>query len=92
MKPYWQELIQQVERIRLYVKPGIEYNVMQLDHFVFDQAGNAIAAALQIHGAAKFFDRLRERSIESNPKYKRLVDLYGKKGEKHDNIKNGSAG
>ena len=65
---------------------------MQLDHFVFDQAGNAIAAALQIHGAAKFFDRLRERSIESNPKYKRLVDLYGKKGEKHDNIKNGSAG
>lgn len=92
LKSYWEELIQQAGRIRLYVKPGIEYNIMQLDHFVFDQAGNAIAAAFQIHGAAKFFDRLRERSIESNPKYKRLLDLYGKKGEKHDNIKNGSAG
>lgn len=79
MKDYWADLIEQVGRIVLYVKPGLEYNIMQLDHFVFDQAGNAIAAALQIHGPVKFFDRLRERGTIENPKYKRLVDLYGKK-------------
>lgn len=77
MKAYWEELIAQVERIKLYVKPGMEYNIMQLDHFVFDQAGNAIAAALKIHGAVRFFDRLKSRGVEMNPKYGRLVELYG---------------
>ena len=77
MKAYWEELIAQVERIKLYVKPGMEYNIMQLDHFVFDQAGNAIVAALKIHGAVRFFDRLKSRGVEMNPKYGRLVELYG---------------
>lgn len=83
-KTYWQDLIDGVGAIRLYVKPGTEYNIMQLDHFVFDQAGNAISAALAIHGAAKFFDRLHQRSTSGNPKYDRLIDQYGGKKGTHE--------
>ena len=88
-KGYWEDLIEQVGRIMLYVKPGLEYNIMQLDHFVFDQAGNAIAAALEIHGAAKFFDRLKSRGTVDNPKYRKLVDEYGKKREKYPHVGQG---
>ena len=79
MKDYWENLIKQVGRIRLYVKPGIEYNIRQLDTFVFEQAGNAISAAVEIYGAPFFFRRIQERKVSENPKYRRLIEQYGKK-------------
>lgn len=82
MKPYWEDLIEQAGRIQLYVKPGIEYNIRQLDAFVFEQAGNAISAAIEIYGASFFLNKIRERDILENPKYKRLVEQYGKKKPK----------
>ena len=78
MKDYWENLIEQVGRIRLYVKPGIEYNIRQLDTFVFEQAGNAISAAVEIYGAPFFLRKIQERNISENPKYRRLVEQYGK--------------
>lgn len=79
MKDYWAELIGAVGRVRLFVKPGIEYNIMQLDNFVFSQAGNAISASIQIHGVNDFLHKLHERETTNNPKYERLVHLYGPK-------------
>lgn len=74
MKDYWAELIDQVGRIQLYVKPGIEYNIRQLDTFVFEQASNAIAAAFEIYGVPFCVNRIQHRNISENPKYKRLVE------------------
>jgi len=79
MKPYWEELIQQVGRITLYVKPGVEYNIQQLDNFVFGQAANAISAALQIYGVTFCVQKIRERKVMENPKYRRLVEEYEQK-------------
>lgn len=78
MKGYWSDLIDGIGKIQLYSAPGIEYNIMNLDRFVFDQAGNAISTALAIHGSTAFFDRLRRRTISSNPKYDRLLKEYGR--------------
>ena len=82
MKPYWEDLIEQAGRIRLYVKPGVEYNIGQLDAYVFGQAANAISAAIEIYGAPFFFDKIQNREISENVKYKRLVEQYGKKKSK----------
>ena len=76
MKPYWADLIEQVGRISLFVKPGIEYNIRQLDHYVFDQAVNAIGASIDIYGAPFFMEQIQKRRSD-NPKYKRLVEQYG---------------
>lgn len=78
MKPYWAELIEQVGRISLFVKPGIEYNIRKLDHFVFDMAVNPIGAAIDIYGAPFFMEQIQKRRSD-NSKYKRLVEQYGKK-------------
>lgn len=77
MKQYWADLIEGIEKIRLFTSPGIEYNLMKLDRYVFDQAGGAIQTAMAIHGPA-FFDKLRNRTVSSNPKYERLLKEYGR--------------
>lgn len=77
MKSYWSDLIAGVAAIRLFVKPGVDYNIGQLDNFVFNQASNAIFTALKIYGVPFFIDRINSRSVCDNPKYKRLIDLYG---------------
>lgn len=78
MKPYWADLIDRVGRISLFVKPGVEYNIRQLDHYVFDQAVNAIGASIDIYGAPFFMEQIRSRRRD-NPKYRRLIDQYGQK-------------
>lgn len=77
MKAYWEELIDQVGRISIFVKPGVEYNIRQLDHYVFDQAANAIGASIDIYGAPFFMEQIQKRRSD-NPKYRRLVEQYGK--------------
>lgn len=77
MKPYWADLIDQVERISIFVKPGVEYNIRQLDHYVFDQAANAIGASIDIYGAPFFMEQIQRRRSD-NPKYRKLVEQYGK--------------
>lgn len=79
MKEYWERLIDGISRIRLYVKPGEEYNIMQLDNFVFSQAGNAILTEIEILGLPEFFRRLQSRSQELPSKYKYLLYLYSPK-------------
>lgn len=83
MKPYWENLIEEAGRIRLYVKPGIEYNIGQLDTFVFDQAASAISAAFEVYGIPYCVGKIQDRKSKmmDNPKYRKLVQQYGRKGK-----------
>lgn len=87
MKQYWSDLVGAAEKISLYVKPGIEYNIMQLDNYVFGQAANAIDAALQIHGISGFIFHLNRRETAGNPKYDRLIEQYKHKKIEQKNLR-----
>lgn len=76
MKGYWLELLGTAARIRLYQKPGTEYNLYNLEQYVYRQAGNAISALLEIQGEELFKKKLQERGTYVNPKYRALVDQY----------------
>ena len=78
-KGYWADLIAAAERIQLYVKPGVEYNMAMLDRFVFQQAGNAVAAALEIYGVSGFCNQVRKRATKQNPKYEKLIKQFPRK-------------
>lgn len=79
MKPYWEKLLDGASRIRLYEKPGSDYNMINLENFVFKQAGNAIYTYLETHTMEQFLEGLRSRGTQLNPKYKSLLAQYGKK-------------
>lgn len=75
--PYWSDLVGTVACISLYVKPGTDYNIDRLEHFVFRQAGNAIDTYIQIKGEDAFKQNLQKRGTMKNPKYERLKNQYG---------------
>lgn len=82
MKPYWARFLDGAEKVKLFDKPGMEYNMSNLENFVFRQAGNAISAYLEICGEEIFRQRLKERGTAMNPKYTELIRRYRKDGEK----------
>lgn len=72
-KSYWNKLLDDSGKISIYVKPGLDYNLERLNNYVFNQAGNAIDAAIAIHGVVGFHNMVAERKTKRNPKYKEVV-------------------
>ena len=77
LKSHWSDFLHDAQRISIYQAPGMDYNMDKLKKFVFNQAGNASAAYIQINGLEDFIQHLENRPVRSNPKYDRLVELYG---------------
>lgn len=86
LKPYWDELIGAAGKIRLYEKPGEEYNIFNLQHFVYDMAQGAAWTLMQIEGKDKFLDSMSKRPANLNPKYKRMLDKYGRREESENSL------
>ena len=75
MKPYWSRLLGTVAPVQLYTKPGTEYNMLNLENFVFRQAGGAIWTYLETHTIEQFLAELKEqRPANLNPKYKAIIE------------------
>lgn len=72
-KPYWNKLLLDSEKISIFVKLGLDYNLERLNNYVFNQAGNAIDAAIALHGVVGFHNMVVERRTKRNPKYKEIV-------------------
>lgn len=76
MAEYWAELIGDVGRIKIFTIPGGAYNLGRCKHYVFDMAGNAIDALLQIYSVEDFLERVEHRQCQPNPKYEVIVKEY----------------
>lgn len=83
-KAYWQKLLAHAAAIRLYEKPGTEYNMMNLENFVFKQAGGAIYTYLETHKIEQFLEELRNRGVALNPKYKSLIEETRKRRKENE--------
>jgi len=74
VRPYWTNLINNAIKVKLYVKPGEEYNIHNLERYVFKQAVGAIKTSIKILGEKQFIEKLNHTKMELNPKYKRLIN------------------
>jgi len=79
VKQYWADLLDGVAPIRLYSKPGADYNMVNLENYIFTQAAGAIYTYLECFGVEMFLRRLKEDRGELNPKYKQLLAQYGRR-------------
>lgn len=74
MTDYWADLVGDISRIKIFTVPGGAYNLERCRHYVFDMAGNAIDAMLQIYdNIDDFMSVLNARQCKPNPKYELLV-------------------
>ena len=78
---YWDQLIDCVCQMRCWFAPGVEYNMINLENYVVRQAGSAIDVYLKIWGFSRLVEKLKSRSSVLAPKYKKLLQDYGKKNE-----------
>ena len=71
---YWYDLIGDVSRIKIFSRPGGAYNLEKCRHYVFDMAGNAIDAMLQVcDNIDDFITMVHLRQCKPNPKYDLIV-------------------
>lgn len=77
LKSYWSNLVESAQPIKLYSAPGVEYNMMNVDQYVFGQAGNCIRTYIEVFGVDRFLERLKEtQPIITPDKYKSLIDRF----------------
>lgn len=79
---YWAAFLDNAAPLTLWVKPGVEYNLVRLQRFVIEQAGNAIVCFLMIHGFEGLDYYLRHcKPLDKLPaQYKRLIELAQRAG------------
>lgn len=76
---YWQQLLQAAAAIHIAAKPGVEYNIFRLAHYLFDQAGGAIYTWIQINGLDSLEEMIKKRNKRLNPNHQALLDQYKRK-------------
>lgn len=75
MAEHWERFAHSVtdERVSLWVKPGVEYNVLRLDRVVEHYFSGAVVTYTLIHGIDKLVSVLIDRIPYLNTKYKYLL-------------------
>ncbi len=58
MRKYWSDFLDGAEKISLYTKKDIDYNLSFLHRYVFNQAGNSVFTYIQCVGVTAFLEEL----------------------------------
>lgn len=77
---HWERFLMTAEKKSIFVAPGVDYNMLGLQHYVFDTAGNAIKTFIDINGFDAFTVLLSQVQKSKNPKYDYLREQAKKKG------------
>lgn len=75
---YWLNFLNySTDKISIFTKPKMDYNLKNLEKYVFDMAGGAIDTYLMLTDLDTFCDKISARkSVTRNPKYQKLIDDY----------------
>ncbi len=81
--PHWQRFIDTVAAVSISKKIASDYDIMKLDHYVYDMSGSAVNAMIEIIGFDRFIEELhkRQQSKKVNPKYTALILQFAKINE-----------
>ena len=89
MTPYWAKFTNEMQAVRCWSAPGVDYDLMHLSNYIINQAGNALDCYLKIFGVADLIRELGQRSIRPSPKYERLKREYEKLKKQLEELKEG---
>lgn len=76
MADYWEKLLDNVQAIRVWSDPGVDYTIFNLQNLIINQMGNALDCYLTIFGIDDLIKQLGKRAVRISPKYERLKRLY----------------
>lgn len=73
-RQYWLDFIDNAEKISLFSKKEVDYNLSRLSRYVFHQAGNSIDTYIRCEGLISFLEQLVERGSKLSPRQKYLIE------------------
>lgn len=80
---WWERFIDTVGEVAIYTPKPTAYNVYRCEDYVYRQAGNAVAALIDIRGVDRFLRDLVSKKAPTNAKYQQIRNDCG---EASDNI------
>lgn len=85
MKPYWEQLINGVAKIKLFITPGVEYNLGNLTNFL-NQAAPAMKCGFELFGTNYMLNWIFGVDISDKPKYKKVKQEYDRERKLYPNV------
>lgn len=73
---WYKKFVDKIEKVSLFTKCEIEYNLFNCENYVYHQSGNAIDTLIKIKGEDTFLEELRKFKSETSLKYKELYNKY----------------
>lgn len=70
---WWSKFLGNAAAISIYSEKDVEYNIFRLSNYVFENAGNAVATAIEYYGYDDFMKNLDNRRSAPNPKYQQIL-------------------
>lgn len=79
---WWTKFLAHTEKISVFTRKDIDYNLSRVERYVMDQAGNSIVTYINCVGWFKFREMLNAREQELNPNQLKLINEYNQIVEK----------
>lgn len=73
---YWQRILYHCEKVKVFYKPGVEYDFSQYERYLFNNCGSAIATYFKLHNPWELKNEIELRNIKPNAKQQFLIDNY----------------
>lgn len=72
--PEWLRFIESWEKVSIFDKPGVNYNISNLDGYINNQLSGAISTYIDVVGVTSFLSNIRDsqKGKKLNPKYERI--------------------
>lgn len=74
LAPWWDKFLESREKLRIYQKPGVTYDVTTLDGYVYRQCAGAVYTMIELVGQEEFIRRLEE-AVSLRPRNKKYIAL-----------------
>lgn len=74
MRDYWKDFLDDAEKISVFTRKDIDYNMGRLQRYVFHQAGNSIDTYIKIKGIIPFLEELFRRDSKLTAAQKYLIN------------------
>lgn len=73
---YWQTILTHSEKVKIFTKPGVEYDFSRFEKYLFNTCGSSIATFLQLYSPIDLKNQIELRNIKPNKKQQFLIDNY----------------
>lgn len=74
MRKYWSVFLDGAEKISVFSKKEVDYNLSRLHQYVFGQSGNSVYTYIKCVGLTNFIETLLTHDSKINKKQKMLID------------------